>query len=51
MTSAVKEALRERLIRVRKLRTKKMTVEEMLAIGKRIRERIKGPVPDHADLL
>jgi hypothetical protein len=28
-----------------------MTVDEMLAIGKRIRERIKGPVPDHADLL
>ncbi len=51
MTSAVKEALRERLIRVRKLRAKKMTVEEMLAIGTRIRARIKGPVPDHGELL
>jgi antitoxin VapB len=51
MTGAVREALRERLNRVRKQRTKKMTVEEMLAIGKRIRKRIKGPVPDHAELL
>jgi antitoxin VapB len=51
MTSAVTEALRERLDRVRKRKEKRLTVEEMLAIGRRIRSRIKGPVPDHAELL
>jgi antitoxin VapB len=51
MTGAVKESLRERLRRVRKPKPKKMTVEEMLAIGKRIRRQIKGPVPDHGKLL
>lgn len=51
MTAAVTEALRERLQRVKKRRSKTMTVEEMLAIGKRIRSRIKGEVPDHAAFL
>ncbi len=51
MTSAVTEALRERLERVRGKREKRLTVEEMLAIGRRIRSHLKGPVPDHAELL
>lgn len=51
MTSAVTKALRERLERLRKKREKKLTVEEMLAIGRRIRGHLKGPVPDHAELL
>jgi antitoxin VapB len=32
-------------------RKKKLTVEEMLAIGRKIRKRIKGPIVDHAELL
>ncbi len=51
MTSVVTEALREKLSRVRKKQTKRLTVEEMLAIGKRIRSRIKGPIIDHAEFL
>jgi antitoxin VapB len=52
ITGAVTEALRERLGRVRKRSSKKkIGVEEMMAIGKRIRSYIKGPVPDHAELL
>jgi antitoxin VapB len=51
MTGAVRQALSERLTRVRKRRTKRLTVEEMLAIGRRIRSQIKGPIVDHAKLL
>jgi antitoxin VapB len=51
MTSAVTEALRERLARVRKKSEKRLSVEEMLSIGRRIRSHIKGPVPDHAEML
>jgi antitoxin VapB len=51
MTRVVTEALREKLGRVRKSRSKKLTVEEMLAIGKRIRRSIKGSIRDHAELL
>lgn len=51
MTGAVKQAIRERLDRVRRKREKRLTVEEMLEIGRRIRKHIKGPVPDHAELL
>jgi hypothetical protein len=28
-----------------------MTVKEMLALGKRVRKSIKGPIIDHAELL
>ena len=41
---AVTEALREWLDRVRKKKEKRLTVDEMLAIGRRIRNHIKGPV-------
>ena len=51
MTAAVTEALRERLARVRKKSEKRLTVEEMLSIGSRIRSHITGPVPDHAEML
>jgi antitoxin VapB len=51
MTRAVTVALREKLNRVQKRQTKKMTVEEMLAIGKKIRSRIKGPIADHGEFL
>jgi hypothetical protein len=30
---------------------KKLTVKEMLAIGRRFRKSIKGPLIDHAELL
>ncbi len=30
---------------------KRMTVKEMLALGRRIRKSIKGPLIDHAELL
>jgi hypothetical protein len=32
-------------------RKKRLTVEGMLAIGREIRKRIKGPLVDHAELL
>jgi len=30
---------------------KRMTVKEMLALGRRLRQSIKGPLIDHAELL
>jgi antitoxin VapB len=51
MTNVVTEALREKLLRVRKKQTKRLTVEEMLVIGKKIRSQIKGPIINHAELL
>jgi antitoxin VapB len=51
MTRAVTEALRERLGRLRKKQNKKMTVEEMLELGRQFRKHLKGPLPDHAELL
>ncbi len=52
MTRAVTEALRDRLKRVRNGRAKKkMSVEEILAIGRRIRKHIKGPIVDHGEFL
>lgn len=52
MTRAVTEALRDRLQRVRKKHAKKkITIDEMLAIGRRIRKHIKQPIVGHADLL
>jgi hypothetical protein len=30
---------------------KRLTVKEMLAIGRRVRKSIKGPLIDHAELL
>ena len=52
LTRAVTEAVREKLGRIRKKRArKKISVEEMMAIGRRFRSHIKGPIPDHAELL
>ena len=52
MTQAVGTAVRDRLARVRGERKKKrMSVKDMLALGKRVRSRIKGPLVDHAELL
>jgi antitoxin VapB len=52
MTRAVTSALKEKLGRVRKKRARrKISVDEMMAIGKRVRSHVKGPVPDHAELL
>ncbi len=52
MTRAVGIAVKDRLTRVRSQRRKKrMSVEEMLALGKRVRSKIKGPLIDHAELL
>jgi len=51
MTSLVTEALREKLSRVRKKQVKRLTVEEMLKIGERIKSHIKQPIFDHAAFL
>ena len=51
MTAVVTEALREKRARELKKQSKRMTVEEMMEIGKRIRSHIKGPIIDHAELL
>jgi len=48
ITRAVTEALRERHERLQH-RRKKASVEEMLAIAKRISSQVKGPYPDHAE--
>jgi antitoxin VapB len=50
ITGAVKEALRERYERLQQ-RQKKASVEEMLAIARRISSMAKGPHVDHAELL
>jgi antitoxin VapB len=52
MTHAVGIAVRDRLTKVRGERKKKrMSVKDMLALGKRVRSKIKGPLIDHAELL
>jgi antitoxin VapB len=52
MTQAIGEAVKDRLKSVRNARRKKrMSVEEMLALGKRVRSKMKGPLVDHAELL
>lgn len=51
MTRAVTEAVREKLERVRKGRRRKPSMKELLAFGERIRKHVKGPIPDHAELL
>jgi antitoxin VapB len=52
MTQAVGIAVRDRLTKVRGERKKKrMSVKDMLALGKRVRSKIKGPLIDHAELL
>ncbi len=51
MTHAVTEALRERLDRVRRRRKPKATVAELLAIGRRCANTLKGKPIDHGALL
>lgn len=51
MTRAVKEALRERLDRLRRRRKPEATVEDLLAIGRRCAATLKGKPVDHAELL
>ena len=50
ITRVVTEALRERFERLQK-RTKKASVEELLAIASRISVQVKRPLVDHAELL
>src|SRR5258708_4719809 len=51
MTQAVGIAVKDRLTRVRSERKKKrMSVKDMMALGKRVRSKIKGPLVDHAEL-
>ena len=50
MTRAVAVALQDRLGRIHK-KKKKMTVEEMLNLGRQIRKKLKLPIIDHAELL
>lgn len=47
MTRVVIEALRERFERLQ-TRNEKASVEELLAIGKRVSAHVKGPNLDHA---
>ena len=51
LTEAVREALRERLARVRRQHKPEVTAADLLAIGKRCAHSIKRPVVDHAALL
>jgi len=51
MTHAVKEALRERLERLRRRRKPEATVEELLSIGRRCAATLKGKPVDHSKLL
>jgi antitoxin VapB len=52
MTQAIGIAVKDRLMRIRaSKRKKRMSVEEMLALGKRVRAKIKGPLVDHGELL
>ena len=50
MTRAVTEALRERYARIQN-RKGKASVEDLLAIARRVSKRVKKPYVDHADLL
>jgi antitoxin VapB len=51
MTRAVKQALHERLARVRNQRLPRATVEDLLAIGRRCAAQIKGEPVDPTHLL
>lgn len=51
MTQAVTEALRERLDRVRRHRMPEATVSDLLAIGHRCAQTLKGKAIDHGDML
>lgn len=51
MTQAVTQALRERLERVRRHRQPEATVTELLAIGHRCAQTLKGKAIDHGDML
>jgi antitoxin VapB len=51
MTSAVTEALRQRLEQVRQRNKPEATAAELLAIGRRCANTLKRPVVDHAKLL
>ena len=51
MTHAVTEALRERLQRVQRQRRPEATVAELLAIGRRCANTLKGKPIDHEALL
>ncbi len=51
MTTAVTEALRERLKQVRRRNNPEATAAELLAIGRRCASALKGPPVDHGKLL
>lgn len=51
MSRAVKEALRERLERVRRSKKKTPSAAELLAIGRRCAATLKAPSVDHGRLL
>lgn len=52
MTEAVTEALRERLQRVREQRrARRVSADDLLAIGKRCAAALTGHAVDHAELL
>jgi antitoxin VapB len=51
LTRAVKEALRERLERVRRRRRAAEAAKDLLTIGQRCARALKGPAVDHGALL
>lgn len=51
MTSAVTDALRQRLFHIRQQHTPETTAAELLAIGRRCASALKGRVIDHGKLL
>ena len=50
LTHAVTEALRERYAKIEG-RKSKASVDEILAIADRVAAHVKGPYPDHGELL
>ena len=51
LTGAVKQALRERLERVRRSRVRKGMASELMEIGKRCAKLLRGKPIDHDELL
>ncbi len=51
MTKVVTEALRKELDAVRRRKGRRNMAEDLLAIARRFRRRVKGPVVPHEELL
>lgn len=50
LTKVVIESLRERQSKLQ-TRKKKVTAEEIMALAAQVRAHLKGPIPDHGEML